>query len=140
MWNGQVKINKDILTYSERGIGGLSLKQTIFGGAAILAAIVVYYFGNKFFGEQVALILCAVIAVPLAAVGFVTYNGMTFVQLVKAMFNSKCIPVVLLFKSKSYYKEMISLSKYIDKSSPKEDKHNNAAKNSPSSQAARKEG
>lgn len=125
-WNGQVRINKDILTYSEQAFMGLSLKQTIFGGLAIISAVVVFFIANKFLGQQLAIILCAIISAPLAALGFVTYNGMTFAQIVKAIINNSSIPRVLTFKSRSYYNEIISLDKFIKK---KEGIKNDDAKN-----------
>ena len=125
-WNGQVRINKDILTYSEQAFMGLTVKQTVFGGLAIVSAIIVYFFANKFLGQQLAIILCALVAAPLAALGFITYNGMTFAQMVKAAINNFLIPKVLAFKSKSYYNEIIALNKFIIK---KEDTKRNDAKN-----------
>lgn len=119
-WQGNVKLNKNILKYSERVFMGLNTKQTICGVLAIASAIGVYFFCNKILGDDIAIILCALVVVPIAAIGFVTYNGMTFLQLVKTMIFHYCMPNKLLYKSRNYLKELIRLNKYIETKEGKE--------------------
>ena len=125
-WNGQVRINKDILTYSDQVFMGLNMKQTICGATAILSAFLVYFVCNKLFGHHLAIVFCAIVATPLGAIGFINYNGMTFVQTVSAILKNSSIPKVLTFKSKSYYNEIIKLNQFVEK---KEGKKKNDAKN-----------
>ena len=112
-WNGEVKINKDILKYNEQIVMGLSLKQTISGAAAMIAAALIFFFTHKSLGNDISVILCAVVAAPIAAVGFVTFNGMTFIELCVAVFQHYMLPNRLFFRSKSFYKEIINLNRYI---------------------------
>ena len=112
-WNGEVKINKDILKYNEQVVMGLSLKQTVSGAAAMIAAALLFFFTHKSLGNDISIILCAVAAAPIAAVGFVTFNGMTFVELCIAVFQHYTLPNRLFFHSKSFYNEIIKLNRYI---------------------------
>ncbi|MBQ9227597.1 MAG: PrgI family protein [Eubacterium sp.] len=122
-WNGEVKINKDILKYNEQVVMGLSLKQTVSGAAAMIAAALVFFLTHKSLGNDISVILCAVAAAPIAAIGFVTFNGMTFVELCVAVFQHYMLPNRLFFHSKSFYKELIKLNAYI---TSKEEKKKNA--------------
>lgn len=119
-WQGNVKLNKNILKYSERVFQGLNIKQTVCGALAIASAIAIYFFCNKTLGDDITIILCAVVVTPIAAIGFVTYNGMTFLQLVKTMIFYYCMPKKLLYKSHNYFKELIKLNKYIELKEGKE--------------------
>ena len=96
-WNGEVKINKDILKYNEQIFMGLNLKQTISGAAAIIVAAFVYFIVHDTLGRQFAIILCAVAASPVAAIGFLSFNGLTFMQLIKAIFQHYSMSEHLLF-------------------------------------------
>lgn len=125
-WNGQVRINKDILTYNEQLFMGLNIKQTVCGAAAILSAVLIYFVCSKFLGHPITIVLCGVVAAPLAAIGFLHFNGMTFLQTVSAILKHYSIPKVLHFKSKSYYKEIITLNQFVEK---KEGKKKNDAEN-----------
>lgn len=122
-WNGQVRINKDILTYSDQVFMGLNLKQTVFGAAALLSAVIVYFICNKLLGHHLAIAICAIVAAPLAAIGFINFNGMTFVQTISAVFKNCSIPKVLYFKSKSYYNEIIKLNQFVEKKEGKKKKY-----------------
>lgn len=112
-WNSEVRINKDILKYGEQIFLGLNLKQTICGAATLIVAAFVYFIFNKILGQNLATIMCAVFSAPIAAIGFIEFNGMTFVQLIKAIFEHQFMADKLFFKSKNYYKELIELDKYI---------------------------
>ena len=134
-WNGEVKINKDILKYNEQVFMGLNLKQTISGAVAMIVAALVYFVTHNIFGRQLAIIFCAVAASPVAAIGFLSFNGLTFMQLLKAVVQHYSMPDKLLFRAKNFYQSIITLDKYI---SSKEDKRKNA-KNIPANQTDGKE-
>lgn len=134
-WNGEVKINKDILKYSEQFFMGLSVKQTVSGAAALIVAALVYYFCYGILGQQLTIILCAVLASPFAAIGFLSYNGLTFVQLVKAVIQHFLMPDKLFFRAKNFYSEIIKLNKFLDY---KERKITNAKKLSKDKEVGKK--
>lgn len=134
-WNGEVKINKDILKYSEQFFMGLSFKQTMSGAGALIAAALIYFFCHKTLGKDTAIILCAVGASPIAAIGFLSYNGLTFVQLVKAATQHFLMPDKLFFRAKNFYSEIIVLNKYLNS---KERNTNNAKKLSEDKEAGEK--
>lgn len=112
-WQGNVRLNKNILKYSERVFMGLNMKQTVCGALTIVSALTIYFLCNKALGHNVAIILCAVIVSPIAAIGFVNYNGMTFIELLKAIIFHFAMPNELLYKSKNYVKNLTELNNYI---------------------------
>lgn len=124
-WNGEVKINKDILKYSEQFFMGLSGKQTASGAGALITAALIYFFCHKTLGQNIAIILCAVGGSPIAAIGFFSYNGLTFVQLVKAAIQHLIMPDKLFFRAKNFYSEIIVLNNFLNS---KERNINNAKK------------
>ncbi len=112
-WNGEVKINKDILKYQEQVFMGLNLKQTLSGAAAIILAVLIYFVSHKTLGRQLSIILCAIGAAPVAAIGFLKFNGLTFIQLIKALIQHYIMPDKLIFKAENFYKGIIALDKYL---------------------------
>lgn len=125
LWNGQVRINKDILKYSDHVFLGLSMKQTIFGALSILVAIGLFFVCYSLLGlpRELALIICAMAATPLAAFGFLSYNGMSFAQLLVAMTQHFKTKAYLSFKSKSYFMQ-IHLRKQKDLKKKRREKKN----------------
>lgn len=76
----EVKINKDIREYNEAVFFGMSMRQCVGAGLAVLAAVGVYFgFGSQVGTETVSW-LCILAAAPFAALGFVRYHGMTCEQ------------------------------------------------------------
>lgn len=109
-WKGNVGINKDILKFTEKVCFGLTLKQAICGVLTIVVTLTTYYFCSKI-NSQIALIISSVVAMPIAAVGFVSYNGMNFFEFVKSILFNYLVPNRIYYKSKSFYKEIIMVSK-----------------------------
>ena len=74
----EVKINREIRNYTESMFFGLSMRQCVFGAA------------------------------PFAAMGFVTYHGMTAEQFVWAWLRSEVLePKVIRFQSNNIYYEAL---------------------------------
>lgn len=105
LWNGQVRINKDILKYSDQVFLGLSLKQTVFGGLSIAVAVGVFAVTKSLLGlpKEISLFICTLFAAPLAAFGFLNYNGMSFLQLFVAIIQHLKMKTFVVFKSHSYF-------------------------------------
>lgn len=116
-FNGEVRINKDISKYGDQVLLGLSLKQTICAACAVVVAIAVFALTNRYLGFELATTLCAVSAVPIGAIGFIKYNGMSLPQLVKAIILHYSMPENLCFRAKNYYAELIALNKEINRNS-----------------------
>ena len=78
----QIQINKEFRDYREKVYFGLSMRQLIFSFLAVGVAIL--------------------LAAPFAALGFVTYHGMTFEKFAWAWIKSEVlIPKRLVFKAES---------------------------------------
>ena len=104
----EVKINKEIQSYSESMFLGLSMRQCGFSLAAILVAIGLYFLLKPYVGTETISWMCILGAAPFAAMGFVNYHGMTAEQVLWAWFKSEILcPKRLVFKSDSYYYEAV---------------------------------
>ena len=95
----EIKINKEIKEYTETMFFGLSVRQFIFALLACGAAVGIYFGCRSFLGTETLSWLCMVGAAPVAALGFIRYNGMTAEQLVRVWFRSEVrMPRRLLFR------------------------------------------
>ena len=102
----EVKINKEIRNYTESMFFGLSLRQFIFSVLACSVAVGLYFLLRPRFGTETLSWVCILGAFPFAAMGFITYHGMTAEQVLWAWFKSEILcPKRLVFKSDSYYYE-----------------------------------
>ena len=98
----QIQINKEFRDYREKVYFGLSMRQLIFSFLAVGVAIVSYIlFKDKLSTDTISW-LCILLAAPFAALGFVTYHGMTFEKFAWAWIKSEVlIPKRLVFKAES---------------------------------------
>jgi hypothetical protein len=105
----EVKINKEIRDYTESMFFGLSLRQFFFSLLAVISAVGIYFALKPTLGTEIVSWLCIICAAPLAAMGFVKYNGMTaerfFYEWVRSEFM---MPKKLMFRSTNLYYEAIN--------------------------------
>ena len=100
----EVKINREIREYQENVFFGLNLRQLIFSVLAIAVAVGIYFGLRNALGTETVSWLCILGAAPFAALGFVTYNGMTAWQFLMAYIRSEFImPKQLCFESENIY-------------------------------------
>lgn len=99
----EIKVNREIRSYNEALFLGLSLRQLVFSALAILVAVGVYFLLRNTFSLETLSWLCILCAAPFAALGFVTYNGMTAEQLLVAIFKYLVCPKVLTYRADNYY-------------------------------------
>ena len=98
----EIKINKEIKEYNETMFFGLSVRQLIFAILACGAAVGVYFGFRDILGTEVVSWLCIFAAAPFAALGFVTYHGMTAEKLLKAIIKSEFLmPRHLVYKGQT---------------------------------------
>lgn len=74
----EIRIPKEIKNYREKLFFGLTLRQCICAGTALLICVPLYIWGSKFFSQEVISWLVVIIAAPLMLAGFFRYNDMTF--------------------------------------------------------------
>lgn len=102
----EVKINREIRNYSESIFFGLSLRQSVFSILAVGVAIVLYFVLKPYVGTETVSWMCILGAFPFAAMGFVTYHGMTAEQFLWAWLRSELIePKVYVCQHNNYFYE-----------------------------------
>ncbi|MBP3920921.1 MAG: PrgI family protein [Bacilli bacterium] len=104
----EVKINREIRNYTESIFFGLSLRQFVFSILACLVAVILYFLLKNHFGIETLSWVCILGAAPFAAIGFVTYNGMTAEKFIYAYIKSEfLIPKELTFRPTNFYYELL---------------------------------
>ena len=102
----EIKINKEICGYQEAIFFGLSLRQLLFTILACGAAVGLYFFLRPYFGLETLSWVCILGAAPFAAMGFITYHGMTAEQFLWARLKSEILePKELKFTCTTLYYE-----------------------------------
>ena len=85
----EVKINREIRQYTESMFLGLSLRQFFFSVIAVAVAVTLYFILRPHFGTETVSWMCILGAAPFAALGFITYHGMTAEQFLRAWLRSE---------------------------------------------------
>lgn len=112
-----IQINKEFLDYSEKIYFGLNLRQLSFSVLAVGVAVGSYFLLKPYLSMDTLSWLCILLAAPFAALGYVTYNGMTAEQLAWAWFKSEILmPKKLVFKAEdNFYKKNKNLIRQNEK-------------------------
>ena len=119
----EVKINREIRNYTESVFFGLSLRQFVFSLLAVAVAVGLYFLLRPYVGTETVSWICILGAAPFAALGFITYHGMTCEKFIWAWIKSELLePKQLKFEPTNIYYE--ALRENIEKSM-KEDKRSN---------------
>lgn len=104
----EVKINKEIRNYTESMFFRLSMRQFIFSVLAIAVAVILYFVLKPIVGMETVSWVCILGAAPFAAIGFVTYHGMTAEQFLWAWIKSEILmPKRLTFRPTNLYYEAL---------------------------------
>ena len=104
----EVKINREIRDYTESMFFGLSMRQFVFSVLAILVAVGLYFLLKPYFGTETVSWMCILGAAPFAALGFITYHGMTAEQFLWAWLRSELLePKELCFEASNLYYEAL---------------------------------
>lgn len=112
-----IQINKEFRDYSEKVYFGLNMRQLVFSACAVGVALASYFLLRKHLSIETLSWLCIILAAPFAALGFITYNGMTAEQFAWAWIKSEIImPKRLVFSAESdLYVKNKSLIKQLEK-------------------------
>ena len=104
----EIKINREIRNYTESMFFGLSLRQFIFSLLAVIVAVGLYFLLRPYVGMETVSWMCILGAAPFAALGFVSYHGMTAEQFIWAWLRSELLePRQLRFESSNIYYEAL---------------------------------
>ena len=119
----EVKINREIRSYTESMFFGLSLRQFVFSILALGIAVGLYFILKPYVGTETVSWMCILGAAPFAVMGFVTYNGMTAEQFAWAWLRSEILePKQIKFEPVNIYYE--ALKDAIDEHEKEVSKHN----------------
>ena len=119
----EIKINREIRNYTESMFFGLSMRQFIFSALAVAVAVALYFFLKPIVGTETVSWMCILGAAPFAAMGFISYHGMTAEQFLWAWLRSELIESKeIKFESMNYYYE--SMKDSIEKRRKEEVTHN----------------
>ena len=72
----EIELNKEVLDYKESIFFGLSLRQFICAGLAVMIAVIVWFGTRVILAKEIRCWLCLIFACPLAAAGFFSFNGL----------------------------------------------------------------
>ena len=102
------KINQEIRNYSEVMFFGLTMRQTVFSALAVVVAVLLYFLLRPYFGLETLSWVCILGAAPFAALGFVSYHGMTAEKLLWVWIRSELLePRHFPCAPKNLYYEMM---------------------------------
>lgn len=88
----EVKIPAEIQEYKSKLIAGLSTRQVIAVGGALLIGVPVAVLGNGHISSDILPWLVIALVVPFAGFGFFTFKGMRFEEFVKVFFMMNFFP------------------------------------------------
>ena len=71
-------IPQDIREYKEQFFFGLNLRQLVCAVLMLLLAVGTFLIGHKFIRTDILMYILVIEVAPIAAVGFLKYNGMGF--------------------------------------------------------------
>lgn len=104
----EVKINREIRDYTESLFFGLSMRQFIFSVLSVGVSIGIYFGLRNLLGTETVSWMCILAAAPFAALGFISYHGMTAEQLLWAYIKSEFLmPKKLTFYPTNIYYEAL---------------------------------
>lgn len=104
----EVKINREIRSYTESMFFGLSMRQFFFSVMAIGVAVGLYFLLRPHFGVETVSWMCILGAVPFALLGFLNYHGMTAEQFLIVWIRSEFLePKTLYFEANNIYHELL---------------------------------
>lgn len=122
----EIKINKEVRSYTESIFSGLSPRQFIYSILACLVALIIYFLTIDTLGMETTSWLCMLGAAPFASIGFITYQSMTMEKIVIEFIKSILLKrTELIDKPINLYYE---LAKPIIEKSKKEELKRNAKK------------
>ena len=97
----EIELNKEVLDYKESIFFGLSLRQFVCAGLAVMIAVIVWFGTRDILAKEIRSWLCLSLACPFAAAGFFSFNGLTLEQFLWQMLKS-----CLIYRGRRVYKSL----------------------------------
>lgn len=93
-----IEINKDIDRYQESVAMGLTAKQLIFSIVSVAVGGGLVFLLYRYIGLTASAYVAIPVVAPIALSGFYSYNGMSFIEVMKKklyyMFANKALPYI----------------------------------------------
>ena len=102
----EIRIPKEIKNYREKLFFGLTLRQCLCAGVALLICVPLYIFGNKIMPQEIVSWLVILIAAPLMMAGFFRYNYMMFEQFAVEMYYQNFTPQKRVYSYEPIFMEL----------------------------------
>lgn len=102
----EIRIPKEIKNYREKLFFGLTLRQCICAGAALLVCVPLYIFGNRFLPQETVSWAVILVAAPLMFAGFFRYNDMMFEQFAVEFFYHSFTTQKRVYTSEPIFTEL----------------------------------
>ena len=99
----EIELNKEVLDYKESIFFGLSLRQFICAGLAVMIAVIVWFATRGILAKEIRSWLCLILACPFAVAGFFKFNTLTLEQFLWQM-----IKTCLIYRGRRVYKSVNS--------------------------------
>lgn len=93
------KIPAEIRAYKSKLIAGLSVRQVISLGVAILIGVPLGVFGGKIISSDILMWVIIIISAPILAWGFVTFQDMRFEEYAKSILRFTFLPQKRVFEN-----------------------------------------
>lgn len=93
------KIPAEIRAYKSKLIAGLSVRQVISLGAAILIGVPLGVFGRNFISTDILMWVIIIISAPILAWGFLTFQDMRFEEYAKLFLRFTFLPQKRVFEN-----------------------------------------
>lgn len=93
----EIEINKEIRNYNESIFFGLNMRQCIFSGAAVVFSVALYFILSPFMPAAAWSLVCLLCSAPIAALGFVKYNGLPAEQFILLFLRYLFAPKRIVF-------------------------------------------
>lgn len=78
-----IEINKDIQNYKESVVFGLNARQLIFSVLSVVSGGGIVFLTYPYVGMTTSAYIAIPVVAPIALSGFYSYNGMTFMEMMK---------------------------------------------------------
>ena len=108
----EIRIPKEIKNYREKLFFGLTLRQCICAGVALLICVPLYIFGRNFIPQELVSWLVILIAAPLMLAGVFKYNDMFFEQFAVEFFYFYFFPQKRVYSYEPVFSDL--RAKYLE--------------------------
>ena len=119
-----VEINKDIDKFQESVVLGLTAKQLIASILSVLVGGIIVFLTYKKVGLTLSAYIAIPVVAPIALSVFYTYNGMSFMQVMKKRIQFMFKAKPLLYKSTENAEELKKIAAQIEEEKRKTETDN----------------